>query len=61
VSRRKSDPYYSHRHCPAKRIASDANAWAERIRREAEERRASDQPAPVVIPRQTEKGGQHGE
>ncbi len=47
--RRKSDPNYSHRHCPARVVAADANAWADRIRRESEQRKATDRPAPVVI------------
>jgi len=49
MSRRKSDPNYTHRHCPAKRVAADANAWAERIRRESAQRRETDRSAPVVI------------
>ena len=49
MARRKVDPYYAHKHCPAKRVAADANAWAERIRRESEQRRETDRPAPVVV------------
>ena len=48
MARRKVDPNYSQRHCPAKRVAADTNAWAERIRRESEQRRETDRPAPVV-------------
>lgn len=49
MSRRKSDRSYSYRHCPARIVAKDANAWAERIRRESERRKATSKPAPTVI------------
>ena len=51
MSRTYMDPHYRAPGRPAsnKRVAQDANAWAEKMRREREAREASQQPAPVTI------------
>lgn len=45
----RRNPEDNSRQVSAKRVARDANAWAEKLRRQRAEREKTERPAPVVV------------